>query len=335
MRRMSERPEVFFYEAFAEEEAVLRRLLPAEIRAGFTAKTIQEAGDTEPPAPVISVRTQSVLPLAWRGSLRAILSRSTGYDHLVRYLEAGDAAAPRPAAGYLPLYCNRAVAEQALLLWMALMRRLPLQIERFRTFSRDGLTGRECTGKTLVVVGVGNIGSEVVKIGAGLEMTVLGVDIVQRHDFVDYVAIDAALPRADVVVSAMNLTAENRGYFDTRRLLQMPRGAIFVNVARGELSPSSGLLSAVEDGHLGGVGLDVYDQESALAVALRGGHESDDPEVQATLALARHSNVILTPHNAFNSEEAVERKAQQSVEQLSALRERGAFTWPAPPADAP
>ena len=108
---------------------------------------------------------------------------------------------PRPlptVCGYLPRYCNRAVAEQVLLMWLALLRRLPRQVQQFHRFERDGLTGAESQGKTLAVVGVGNIGAEVVKIGKAMDMEVLGVDIVERHDFVHYVEIDEALSRIEM-----------------------------------------------------------------------------------------------------------------------------------------
>ncbi|MEZ4687126.1 MAG: NAD(P)-dependent oxidoreductase [Bacteroidia bacterium] len=168
--------QVFFYEAFEEEAEAIKHYLPEGIDAGFTWKTIQEYGKTEPPAPIISLRTQSVIPPAWAGNLDAILSRSTGYDHLRDYR---DEYAPGLALGYLPLYCNRAVAEQAMLMWMALASQIPQQLEHFQRFHRDGLTGRETAKKTLLVVGVGNIGYEVVRIGKGLDMQVLAVDLIE------------------------------------------------------------------------------------------------------------------------------------------------------------
>ncbi len=362
--------DVFFYEAFEEEADLLGQYLPTDLHAGFTWKTIQETGQVEPPAPMISTRTQSVLPPAWAPKLQAILSRSTGYDHLVHYRETTGISLP---CGYLPRYCHRAVAEQAMLLWTALLRRLPRQIEQFRRFERDGLTGAECKGKTLIVVGVGNVGSEVVRIGQGLEMRVIGVDLEPKEDSVPYEPIEKALPHADVIACCMNLTPENVGYFSRERLLAAPRGVVFVNVARGQMAPSRVLLPLLREGHLGGVGLDVFDEESALAVQLRGevqgqaiaeideadpdetGTDEAGPgeavpdetrpdetrpdetgsgevaaEVRATLELARTAGAILTPHNAFNSAEAVDRKAQQSIEQIEAFRGDGAFLWPVP-----
>jgi len=319
--------DVYFFEAFAEEADWLRRLLPGRLRADFTWKTVQEAAFAEPPARLVSLRTQSTLPAAWRGKVDAVLSRTTGHDHIARNLRALGDEVP---CGYLPLYCSRAVAEQALLLWLALLRKLPQQIANFPRFDRNGLTGSECAGKTLVVVGVGNIGAQVVRIGLGLGMRAIGVDLVPKHDWVRYADSEEALPQADVVVCCMNLTSENAGYYDEARLRQMRAGAVFVNVARGELSPSSALLAVLEAGHLGAAALDVYDHESELAVALRAGRESADGEVRAALALARHPRAILTPHNAFNTVEAVERKAAQAVQQVEAFLQTGAFVWPVP-----
>src|SRR5579863_4301093 len=194
---------VHFYEAFEEEIVVLRQYLPAHVHAHFTVNTIQEAGDTEPPAELISIRTQSIIPASWTGKVRGVVSRTTGYDHLVGC---------RIPCGYLPHYCSHAVAEQAILLVMALLRKLPTQIAQFPAFHRDGLTGHECAGKKLLVVGVGNIGTEIVKIGQALGMQVHGVDLLEKHATITYVTRDDGLAWADIIVCAMNLTKENASY---------------------------------------------------------------------------------------------------------------------------
>ncbi|HBA83067.1 MAG TPA: hydroxyacid dehydrogenase [Verrucomicrobia bacterium] len=321
--------DVFFFEAFEEEQAALQRYLPKGLQAGFTPKTIQETGMATPPAGLISLRTQSIIPPAWAPSLTGILSRSTGYDHLRRYVDLTATAVP---CGYLPLYCARAVAEQALLLWLALYRKLPTQLRQFETFHRDGITGQECAGKCLAVFGVGHIGSEVVKIGKGLGMEVLGVDIVRRFAHVEYVEKDLALARADIVVCSMNLTKANAAYFQYDTLQACRRGVLFINIARGELAPSQVLLRALNEGLLGGVGIDVYNCESELAVSLRGNQTSSHPEVEATLRLKNHPQAILTPHNAFNTIEAVERKSEQSMEQVAHFFKTQSFLWPMPEA---
>ncbi len=330
--------DVYFYEAFEEEIAALRRYLPAAVQAGFTGKTIQETGDREPPAPLISIRTQSVIPAAWVGKVSGIISRTTGYDHLV---------GQKIPCGYLPHYCSRAVAEQALLLVLALLRKLPAQIAQFPKFQRDGLTGQECAGKRLLVVGVGSIGAEIVKIAQALGMEAKGVDLVQRHASVSYIPIDEGLVWADIIVCAMNLTDANTGYFRYETLQRAKRGVIFINIARGELSPTNDLLRLLDEGHLGGLALDVYENESALAVALRSGRAGwpSPPSVgstngalgeralptakenEAVFPLAARPNVILTPHNAFNTSEAVNRKAEQTVQQIVHFQKHGSFLW--------
>lgn len=321
--------DVFFYEAFEEEAAALRHYLPADFNAGFSAGAIQECGHDVPLAPVISIRTQSQIPLSWSGSLKAIISRSTGFDHLTEYrLRTGTAA----QLGYLPLYCARGVAEQALLLWMALLRKLTQQTRQFETFNRDNITGREAFAKTLLVVGAGNIGGEIIKIAQGLDMQVWAVDPVQKHAFASYGEYDEVLPAADIIVCAMNLTATNYKYFRYETLCACKPGAIFVNIARGELSPAADLLRLLEEGLLGGVGLDVYDEEKDLAIALRSGSAPRTDEARAVLKLRARADVICTPHNAFNTQEAVERKSEQTVQQLLAMRGRGLLQWLIPEA---
>ena len=322
--------DVFFYEAFAEEaERLLHYAAETGLRAGHSPLTIQETGHAAPPAPVVSLRTQSVLPPAWAPHLRGILSRSTGYDHLIAYRAGAGAACP--ALGYLPLYCVRAVAEQALLLWTALLRRLPRQLAEFDRFRRDHLTGRENPGKKMALFGVGNIGYEIWKIATALGLEVRGVDPVRRHADVAYGSPAEALAEADIIVCAMNLTPRNRGYFTREVLAQAQRKPILVNVARGEFTPAAVLEAALAEGVLSGVALDVYNEEATLAPALRTGDAAAlTPDNQALLRLRRRPDGLLTPPNAFNTAEAVERKSEQSVRTLQHFRNTGQFLWPVP-----
>lgn len=320
-----------FFEAFQEEAAEIRKHLPAGIRAFFTSRTIQDEGLADPPAAVISVRTQSRIPRAWAPLVRGIITRSTGYDHIVAYRRETGIRVP---AAHLPLYCNRAAAEHALLLWTALLRRLPAQMSAFGRFERDGLTGGEILGRTLAVFGVGRIGREVAAIGAALGMRVLGVDLAPTTDSVEFAGPGEALARADVVVCAMNLTPANRGYFDDAAWARVKPGAVFVNISRGELSPFGPLRRALESGRLAGAGLDVFNEESNIAGFLRGSGHTETPELRDFLALRNDPRVIFTPHNAFNSAEAVVRKSAQSVEQLAHFLQTGRFTTPVPDDEA-
>lgn len=301
---------VYFYEAFKEEADALKSLIGNQLSYDLTDKTIQEAGHINPPARLISIRTQSIIPIDWANKLDGILSRSTGYDHLKKYLETIHIQLP---CGHLEEYATRAVAEHAILLMMALMRRLPQQMIQFQHFDRDGLTGGECAGKNLLIVGMGRIGSEIAEIGAALGMNVRGVDIVRNNNKVRYCTKEEGISWADIIICAMNLTNENRGYFSYDILKQIKHGTLFINIARGEHASLSGLLKLVQEHHIGGLGLDVFEDEPNVAVTLRSGHTN---QTQTITALLQHPNVIFTPHNAFNTIEAVRRKSQFSVDEV-------------------
>jgi D-lactate dehydrogenase len=179
-----------------------------------------------------------------------------------------------------------------------------------------------------VVYGVGNIGYEVVKIARGLEMNVFGVDIVERHQDVKYLSAQDAAEYADIIVCAMNLTAENINYFNKDYFEKVKPHTIFVNISRGEISPSADVLYALKNRMIAGAALDVFIDESKLSVGLRSGLISSARQVRAVETMLSMDNVILTPHNAFNTQEAVERKCSQTMEQLSHYIENKKLKWP-------
>jgi D-lactate dehydrogenase len=314
--------DVFFYEAFEEEAKALKELLGSAVSCDYTSKTIQEAGHAYPPARIISIRTQSVVPTVWADNIDGILSRTTGYDHLKTYLANIQKLLP---CGYLEEYATRAVAEQAIMLMMTLLRKLPQQMLRFRSFGRDGLTGAECAGKNLLVVGVGRIGSEIASIASSIGMKVKGVDIVFRHPRISYIDKTKGIHWADVVICAMNLTEKSTGYFSYDMLKQGKKGIIFVNIARGEHSPLADLLKLLQEGHLDAVGLDVYENEPSVAVSLRNPSGPQSQEAAIIREMMKYPNVIFTPHNSFNTLEAVERKVRFTVEQIMYFLEHKDF----------
>jgi D-lactate dehydrogenase len=310
---------VVFYEVFDEEKDALEKFLPAGLDAVFMKGTIQEQRKKDLPAPVISIRTQSMIPLAWAKGLIGILTRSAGYDHVKEFREKSRAVF---SCGYLPSYCARAVAEQAIMMCLALWRNLPQQMKQFHSFSRDGIMGQECLGKNLLVVGVGRIGGECARIASALGMNVKGVDIDRREKETVYVDFKEGMAWADAVISAVPLTEETRNMFNENAFQKMKKG-IFVNVSRGEVSSLECLRSALAKGWLSGAGLDVYENEPSLAVDLRSGHKSEQRKMVEGMMASY--NVVFTPHNAFNTAQAVDRKAQQSMASLACFFEKGRF----------
>lgn len=320
--------DVVFFEAFEEEQGLLKKLCPKHIKADFTAKTIQESRQKEIPGSLISIRTQSKIPVEWAKDLGGILTRSTGYEHLSAYqVEAKTFC----ALGYLPSYCARAVAEQAIWIVLALLRKAKAQQQSFQSFCRDGLTGLEAQGKNMLVVGVGNIGSEVVDIAKGLRMNVAGVDIVKKIPSLDYVDLVPGLAWADIIVCACSLTSKTSKMLNYEMLRRVKNGTFFVNVARGEISPLKDLKKLLDENILGGLGLDVYENETVIAHSLRSGKApTKDAMTKLISALSKNENVIFTPHNAFNTKEALQRKAEQTIESVVSFLTQGTFSFPVP-----
>jgi D-lactate dehydrogenase len=142
------------------------------------------------------------------------------------------------------------------------------------------------------------------------------VDNVHRNSELHYSGKEEGIAWADVIICAMNLTDENRGYFSSTLLRQARQGFLFINIARGEHAPLSNLLQLIQENHIGALGLDVFEDEPSVAVAFRSGSKNSSVEAQTLAALLQYPNVLFTPHNAFNTIEAVRRKSQFSVNEV-------------------
>ena len=315
------------YEVFAEEKEMLKRYLPRNLTIGFSEKTIQSDGRRYPPSRLISIRTQSVIPSGWGKELSGILTRSSGFDHLLAFRKQ---FGPHISYGYLSSYCERAVAEHALLMILALARKFKKQLRQLGSFDRNGLTGIECSGRNMLVVGVGNIGGEIVRLAKGFGMNVKGVDLVKRVPSLDYVTLKQGILSADAIVCALPLTRLTEGLLNYKLLRKAKKGALFVNISRGEISPMQDLKRLLKEGVLGGVGLDVYEEEGTLADALRARRGVSDRKGKEILSLEGDDRILFTPHNAFNTREALERKAKQSCEAIAAFLKKGSFPYSVP-----
>lgn len=152
-------------------------------------------------------------------------------------------------------------------------------------------TVSELAGKTAVIVGAGNIGTEVAKRLKAFDVTVVGVDVTDRKmPYFDKIvlleSLDAQLNTADIVVLTLPLTDETKGIFDRLKFDSVKDGAIFVNIARGQLVVENDLIDALNRGKLSGAVLDVFEQEPLA---------KESP-------LWNMENVIITPHNSFVGE---------------------------------
>nr|WP_145545060.1 hydroxyacid dehydrogenase [Variovorax boronicumulans] len=204
------------------------------------------------------------------------------------------------------------VAEMAVGLMLSVLRRIPASDRLLhapgRSFSREDLMGHELRGRTLGVVGVGHAGSRVAALGRAFGMQVLGVDPAldaaqMAARGAEAVTLDALLRRADIVTLHCPRDATTLGMLDARAFAAMRPGAIFVSTARGGIHDEAALHAALASGHLGGAGLDVWDQEPPPA---------DHPLLQLP-------NVVATFHTAGVTHEARRNNATLAATQIVQL----------------
>ena len=247
--------------------------------------------------------------------LQMIASRSTGFDHIdtERCDERGITVAN------VPTYGENTVAEHVFALLLAISHRLVDAVDRTRRgdFSQQGLQGFDLAGRTLGIIGTGNIGRYVARIAKGFGMQVVAFDIKPDHDLAkeigfEYVEMDELLDRTDVVTLHVPGGEATRNLLSHAQFARMKRGAILINTARASVVDVDALLHALSDGTVAAAGLDVLPEEPAIreeAELLRRyfAHEHNLDSLLAGHLLLRMRNVIITPHSAFNTREAVQR----------------------------
>lgn len=309
-----------FFEIFESERNTIQKFLPSDIQAVFTADTLQSSDLVPSSGDVVCIRTQSDFPEGRSANISAVLARSTGFDHL-RKLQSR----PGIHLGYLPEYCSYAVAEHAVILMMMLLRRIKKQTVQMADFNREGITGRQIPGKKVMICGVGHIGSEIYRLCRKLGMDCSGFDIEQRFEEVRYVSLNEGARVSDVIICALPLTDRTEGMLGCKLLASGKSEKILINVSRGEITPASDLERLLAEGKLAGIGLDVFADEPVFADSLRSGQPMLSSDHQALLRLRDREDVLLTPHNAFNTSEALEQKSLLTVQSLIQYQKNGVF----------
>lgn len=223
----------------------------------------------------------------------------------------------------VPAYSPHAVAEHAVALLLALNRRIHRAYNRVRelNFSLNGLVGFDLRGKTVGIVGTGKIGKIAAQIFRGFETRVLAYDPLPSPDWasrhgIEYTTLPALLAASDVVSLHLPLLPETVHLLSARTLPQMKRGAYLVNTSRGKLIDTTALIDALKRGHLGGVALDVYEEEEGIFFEDLSGQVLHDDELSRLLTFP---NVLITSHQAFLTHEALSEIARVTVENLLRL----------------
>ncbi|UWE12083.1 2-hydroxyacid dehydrogenase [Actinacidiphila bryophytorum] len=272
----------------------------------LTADTLPLAAGYEAVSTSVNaVLDAPVLEALVRGGTRLITQRSTGYNNIdLAHAERLGMTVARVAA-----YSPYAVAEFAWTLALALERRIVRAAGRTRDFDfrLDGLLGRDFHGRTAGVIGTGRIGTAFTAIARGFGMRLLGWDITPNPECeemgMQYVELDRLFREADLLTLHVPLMPSTHHLVGTRRLAEMKDDALLINTSRGALIDSAALVETLREGRLGGVGLDVYEEEAGVFFY------DKSLEVMTDDVLARlltFTNVLISSHQAYYTVDAVE-----------------------------
>jgi D-lactate dehydrogenase len=229
----------------------------------------------------------------------------------------------------VPAYSPHAVAEHTIGLLLALNRKIHRAFNRVRehNFALNGLVGFDLYGKTAGVIGTGKIGRIVAQILRGFETTVVAYDPFPTHEWaathqVKYVSLNELLSVSDMVTLHVPLSAETTHLLRTETLAQMKRGAYLINTSRGKLIETRALIQALKRGQLGGVALDVYEEEEEIFFEDRSETMLLDDELSRLLTFP---NVLITAHQAFLTHEALNEIARVTAENIGRLDSNAPF----------
>lgn len=322
---------IHFFSSETSQESFIRESLPT-VDIEFHEKSLPAYPElSDPEATVLCVFMDSPIgeaELKRFPALKLVATRSTGFDHID--LTATKAAGITVAN--VPFYGANTVAEFTFALLLALSRRIIDADERVRetgTFSQDGLRGFDLFGKTLGVVGCGHIGEHVIRMGNGFGMKVLGFDTQQDPakaaglNFT-YASLEELFATSDVVTVHVPYNEHTHHLINRENITHFKKGSYLINTARGAVVETEAIISALNDGILLGAGLDVLEEEGELAeeaVLLTSPHPKEQ-ELKTTLEnhyLINHPRVIVTPHVAFNTTEAVARILDVSIENIKSF----------------
>ena len=250
----------------------------------------------------------AVIDRLYEYGVKLIALRSAGYNNV-----DVQAAFGKIHVVHVPAYSPYAVAEHAMALLLTSVRRIHKAYNRTRefNFSLSGQTGFDLHGKTVGVVGTGKIGRIFVDICRGFGMDVIAYDRFPAADSgIRYVELDELLARSDILSLHCPLTEETRHMIDAAAIEKMKKGVVIVNTSRGGLIDAEALLEGIKARKVGAACLDVYEEEADVFFEDRSGHILNDDLLSRLISMP---NVIVTSHQAFLTEEALNNIAETTV----------------------
>jgi D-lactate dehydrogenase len=222
----------------------------------------------------------------------------------------------------VPAYSPQAVAEHAVALLMALNRKTHKAYNRVReqNFSLNGLLGFDIFGKTVGVIGTGNIGQAFAKIMLGFGCRILAFDLYENNDLkqlgVEYKLLEEVFVQSDILSLHCPLNESTRHMVNEGSLQGMKKGVVLINTSRGGLINTPAAISALKSGQLGALGIDVYEQEEKLFFRDLSANIIQDDVIQRLMSFP---NVLITAHQAFFTKEALTQIAHTTLSNIQAF----------------
>ncbi len=278
----------------------------------------------------ISIFTDSQVDAALLDQLRSlklIATRSTGFDHI----SLAETKKRGIVVCNVPTYGENTVAEHTFGLILNLSRKIYQSIASVREkgFIPDGLRGFDLKGKILGIVGTGHIGQHVARIANGFQMNVIAFDAFPDKKLAKslgftYVTLEELLKQSDIITLHVPYNPHTHHLINMQNIGMVKKGAYIINTARGGIIETSALVKALDEGIIAGAGLDVLEEECYIKeereMLVKGfAAKCDVKTLLQNHMLMERENVIITPHNAFNSTEALERILHTTIENIKAF----------------
>ena len=317
---------IAFFEIEEWEKPFIERKLSGHTITFSTASLHVDSLDLES-IEILSIFIYSTISpeiLTKMPNLKMIVTRSTGFDHI----DLKACAEKNVIVTNVPEYGTQTVAEHTFALLLALSRKIIPSIENTRKsdFTLDGLRGFDLYKKTIGVVGAGNIGQAVIRIAKGFGMDVL---VFSRHQNIElakelgfmYVDLAHLYQVSDIITFHVPLTNETTHMISKETLPKLKKGVIILNTARGGILETEAILMGLEQKVISAAGIDVLEEECFVKEERQLLTEQFIKECDLRTQLLNHvlltkENVLVTPHNAFNSQEALQRILDVTVENM-------------------
>jgi len=319
---------IAFFEIEGWEKEVLRKAFPHD-RLYFSPKKIclsdiRKIKDCEILTTFVNCKinrnTLQSLP-----SLKYIATMSTGYDHI----DIGLCEEKGVKVSNVPFYGENTVAEYTFALILGLSRKLlnNVNLVKEKKYHFWGYRGFDLQGKTLGVIGGGNIGQHVIRMAKGFEMNVLVFDVLKDTSLAKnlgfkYASLVRLLQESDIVTLHVPYNKHTHHLINKENLSLMKKSAYLINTSRGGIVDTDALLKALKQKKIAGTGLDVLEHEHLMSrkKLRRDIKENDFKLFKENKELVNMNNVLVTPHAAFNTQEALMRILQTTIDNIYSFK---------------